>query len=197
MKALRAVSVIMIAMGIALLGIGMASAGSPRGAARDYTGENAIDYGGIVRLHIIADDDSDAAQSVKLRVRDAIVSAYGARLRDLNDKEETLEFLRGELEKIELIASSVLHENGMTYGAHAELGEYDFPDREYDGMTVPAGRYAALKVTLGRGQGRNWWCVIYPALCVPLPCVDGQSAAQETRVEFYSAIWRWLSGAGV
>ena len=97
MKALRAVSALMIALGIAFIGIGMASAGD--GGTQNKL-DRAISEGGIVRLHIIADDDSDAAQAVKLRVRDAIIAAYGARLRALDDKDAALEFLSGELEKI-------------------------------------------------------------------------------------------------
>ena len=88
MKVLRAVSALMIALGIAFIGIGMASAGD--GGAQNRL-DRAISGGGIVRLHIIADDDSDAAQAVKLRVRDAIIAAYGARLRALADKDEALE----------------------------------------------------------------------------------------------------------
>lgn len=192
MKVLRAISALMIALGIAFIGIGMASAGN--GDTQNKL-DRAISEGGIVRLHIIADDDSDAAQAVKLHVRDAIIAAYGARLRELSSKEEALEFLSGELEKIELLSNAVLRINGMDYSAHAELGEYDFPDREYDGAVVPAGRYAALRINLGRAQGRNWWCVIYPALCAPLPDVAETARADAPQIEFYSAIWDWMSRA--
>ena len=191
MKVLRAVSALMIALGIAFIGIGMASAGD--GGTQNKL-DRAISGGGIVRLHIIADDDSDAAQAVKLRVRDAIIAAYGARLRALDDKDEALEFLSGELE-IELLSNAVLRVNGMDYSARAELGEYDFPDREYDGAVVPAGRYAALKIKLGKAEGKNWWCVIYPAMCVPLPDAAATARADAPEVEFYSAIWDWMSRA--
>ena len=192
MKILRAVSALMIALGIAFIGIGMASAGD--GGTQNKL-DRAISGGGIVRLHIIADDDSAAAQAVKLRVRDAIIAAYGARLRALDDKDEALEFLSGELEKIELLSNAVLRVNGMDYSARAELGEYDFPDREYDGAVVPAGRYAALKIKLGKAEGKNWWCVIYPAMCVPLPDAAATARADAPEVEFYSAIWDWMSRA--
>ena len=80
---------------------------------------------------------------------------------------------------------------GAAYTARAVLGEQDFPDREYGGQAVPAGRYMALRLELGRAQGRNWWCVIYPTVCALSPDLTCEEADE---VELHSVIWDWLSG---
>ncbi len=125
----------MVALGIAFIGIGMASAGD--GGTQNEL-DRAIDGGGVVPIHMI-NNDPDAAQAVKLRVRDAIIAAYGARLRALDDKDEALEFLSGELEKIELLSNAVLRVNGMDYSARAELGEYDFRTGSTTARWCPRG----------------------------------------------------------
>lgn len=191
MKYLRMLSGMLIVIGICMICVGAAGPADFGAQARRAGLERALDAGELVRLHIIAADDSDAAQQVKLRVRDALLAAYGPALAELKSRAQALEFLGGELENIESIARGVLSAGGFDYGARASLRERDFPDREYEGVEVPAGRYMALDVELGGAQGRNWWCVIYPALCAPQPDVP----AGEDRVVFRSAVWDWLSGA--
>ncbi|MGI6182688.1 MAG: stage II sporulation protein R [Candidatus Fimadaptatus sp.] len=180
MKMIKRLFVSLAVLGIALMCIGAAlgefGKGETRVQAQHSASErrreqltDALDKGELIRLHIVASDDSDKAQRDKLCVRDALLAAYGDRLSDMEDREHTIEFLRGELDNIETLASSVLAARGAAADVRASMGEREFPYREYEGVSVPAGRYMALHIELGAGQGRNWWCVIYPALCAPVP----------------------------
>lgn len=107
----------------------------------------------LVRLHIIADSDSEYDQRVKLCVRDEI----------LKYARESEEFSLSEIEKI---SESVLEKNGAKYGARAEYGKFYFPQKEYKNMILPQGEYYGVRVILGEGAGKNWWCVMYPPLCM-------------------------------
>ena len=106
----------------------------------------------VTRLHIIANSDSDADQAVKIKVRDAILD----KVRD-GGAADTEDFCE--------IAENTLRENGFTYTAKAETGEFYFPEKSYKDMTFPAGKYNGLRVVLGDGAGQNWWCVMNPPLC--------------------------------
>ena len=112
--------------------------------------------GSLIRLHIIAESDSDYDQSVKLAVRDAILNAT----KDI-DKSDTDAFLSAAA----AAANSYLTAHDVPYRAYAEYGEFDFPEKEYDGFTLPAGKYRGVRVILGSGSGHNWWCILYPPLC--------------------------------
>ena len=115
---------------------------------------------GLVRLHVIAASDSEADQAVKLRVRDAVLALVTPALEDAADAREAGERLRSLLPELEALSSAV---SGMS--AHGELGREYYPTREYDTFSLPAGMYTSLRITLGEGRGRNWWCVVYPPLC--------------------------------
>ena len=105
----------------------------------------------LIRLHIIADSDDDNDKAVKLKVRDAILKNVGDRINDLTEIED--------------IAKAVLRENGFLYTAHAEYGKFEFPEKTYKSMVLPAGEYYGVRIVLGSGEGHNWWCVMYPPLC--------------------------------
>lgn len=115
----------------------------------------------LVRLHIIANSDSEADQTVKLKVRDAVLAETEKEL-EIKTKEEITE----NLDKFEEIANSVLAQNGFTYTARAVYGKFDFPKKEYKNITLPSGEYFGVRIILGEGDGHNWWCVMYPPLCV-------------------------------
>lgn len=115
----------------------------------------------LVRLHIIANSDSDEDQAVKLKVRNAVLTETEKELK-INTKEEIV----NNLDKFEEIANEVLAENGFPYTAHALYGKFDFPKKEYKNITLPAGEYFGVRLILGEGEGHNWWCVMYPPLCV-------------------------------
>ncbi len=112
----------------------------------------------VVRLHIIANSDSAEDQRVKLMVRDAVIQ---------NGTDN--------LSRIAEIAGEVLVDNGFSYGAIVSRGKYYFPTKEYKNVRMPAGMYNAVRITLGEGIGRNWWCVMYPPLCFTEECTGEMS----------------------
>lgn len=119
----------------------------------------------LIRFHVVANSDSEEDQSVKLRIRDEILQKYGPILSESGSREESLQLIRENLEEIEITADKILKEEGINYSARAVLGESTFPIKQYGSITLPAGEYTALKVVLGEGGGRNWWCVMFPPLC--------------------------------
>ena len=121
----------------------------------------------VVRLHILANSDSEKDQNIKLKVRDALLEKNTLILSDGVNQDNAVEYF--ELSKDELLetASDVLRENGFDYDVKVYLEKEYFETREYGELIFPAGEYTALKVVLGEGKGRNWWCVMFPPLCVP------------------------------
>lgn len=132
----------------------------------------------VLRLHIPANSDSAEDQAIKLRLRDYILEEYGAALGECETPESAEERARALLPEIERSATAFLHENGFDYGATAQLVTMKFPTREYERLILPAGEYRAVRITLGSGEGQNWWCVIFPQLCLPAVCEDSESAEQ-------------------
>ena len=121
----------------------------------------------VLRLHVIANSDGAADQAVKLLVRDRLL-AQAAELFQGDITPETAEQrLEPALPRLAAIAEAVLRENGMDYGAETMLTTEYFGTRAYGDFTLPAGTYLALKVVLGGGAGQNWWCVMFPPLCLP------------------------------
>lgn len=139
----------------------------------------------VLRIHILADSDQEADQAVKLQVRDAVLEAINQDFSGDGTLEGTIACLKGEMDHIEETANEVLAEAGMLYQAKAELTEMYFTTREYErnGSTfsMPAGRYQALRITLGSGEGHNWWCVAYPPMCIDA-AVEGQAAVVEQEI---------------
>ncbi len=108
---------------------------------------------GIIRLHIVANSNSDYDQSIKLKVRDAVTHAATQMGRTLEKKE------------LEEIANRVLNNHGADYNAKVDFGKYEISRRSYEGFILPRGKYTAARVMLGEAKGKNWWCVLSPPLC--------------------------------
>ena len=121
----------------------------------------------IIRLHVVADTDDPADQELKLQVRDEILRLVHAIKEGASSKEEALTRLREQLPALEEAANAVLSKEGKEYHAAVTLDEEAFPTRFYDTFSLPAGIYDSLRVTIGSGQGKNWWCVVFPDLCMP------------------------------
>lgn len=119
----------------------------------------------VVRLHVLANSDSEEDQALKLKVRDVVLERATAILKQSADRREAESCLRGELLELERIAAEEIAAEGYNYPVTVELENSDFPTKEYDGFTLPAGEYLALRVIIGEGQGQNWWCVVFPPLC--------------------------------
>lgn len=119
----------------------------------------------VVRLHVLANSDGEEDQALKLLVRDRVLARATELLTQAGDRAEAESLLRAELPELEALAARELRANGCDYPVTAELTDTEFPTREYDGFTLPAGEYLALRVVIGEGAGRNWWCVVFPPLC--------------------------------
>ena len=119
----------------------------------------------VVRLHVIADSDSEEDQALKLQVRDAVLDRTEEILRASADRAEAAERLEAALPELERLAEETAAASGFDCGVTAELAETSFPTKEYDGFALPAGKYLALRIVIGEGAGQNWWCVVFPPLC--------------------------------
>lgn len=121
----------------------------------------------VFRLHVIAHSDSEADQELKLRVRDAILE----KSEDIFSKDDNLFTVQEKIEKnIPLFtkaAQDTISSLGYTYSVRVEKGKSFFPTRQYESITLPAGHYNALRVIIGEGEGKNWWCVMFPPMCLP------------------------------
>ena len=125
--------------------------------------------GRVLRLHVVANSDSDTDQALKLLVRDAVLARAGRILDGVKDRREAEALLAPRLEELAQAGAEALARTGNTDPVRVSLTDQWFPTKEYDGFSLPAGQYRALKVTIGEGRGRNWWCVVFPPLC--LACV--------------------------
>ena len=125
----------------------------------------------VVRLHVLAATDSEADQAMKLLVRDAVLSETDGLLDGIRDRDTALVVLTKSLDDIERAANRCLQTNGSDDTAHVSLcGGVYFPSRSYESVTLPAGEYEALRVVIGQGQGKNWWCVAFPPMCLAGAC---------------------------
>ena len=127
-----------------------------------YINHTPNDHPGIIRLHVIANSDSKEDQELKLKVRDGILEFMNGQ----DDIDDARRYINSNIEEIERISEGIIRENGYDYPATAKLKVSFIPQKSYEDLTLPAGNYEALKVTLGRGGGHNWWCVIFPQLCL-------------------------------
>lgn len=171
------------------------------GAFRTFSANCEEVRGEVLRLHIPANSDSEEDQAVKLRLRDALLERFGGELSECVDIDEASSRAAKLLPEIEEFANDFLSGSGFSYGAKAELVEMYFTTREYDRLILPAGQYTALRVTLGSGSGRNWWCVIFPQLCLPaVTYQDKQDNAEQVletfgkpqKVTAKFALYEWL-----
>ncbi|MBQ8834882.1 MAG: stage II sporulation protein R [Oscillospiraceae bacterium] len=121
----------------------------------------------LIRLHVVANSDSEEDQAIKLRVRDAVTESLREAMEDVADVEEAKAYLQENLPKIQKVANDTLRSLGCTEEAVVTLCRQAFDTRYYDTFTLPAGVYDALRITIGAGEGQNWWCVVFPTFCIP------------------------------
>ena len=131
----------------------------------------------LVRLHVVGASDSQEDQAIKLRLKDAIVESLRSDMAKLADAQEAKAYLSENLPKIEALANTFLQEAGCEDTAQVSLTVEEFSTRVYDTFTLPAGVYDALRITIGQGEGKNWWCVVFPGLCIPATSEGFEDAA--------------------
>ena len=127
------------------------------------TNEEFEIYQNTVRLHVLANSDSENDQNAKLKVRDALlekISSY-----DSDSKEDALDMIEQKKDELCRVAEGILKNEGMSHSVRIEIGKEHYPTRYYDDFALPAGNYTSVRVIIGEGEGQNWWCVLYPPLC--------------------------------
>lgn len=140
-----------------------------------------------LRLHIIANSDSDFDQELKLRVRDRVLEYTGGLFAEASGKTEAEALAKYSASDIKAVAEEVIAENGADYSVSVEITNMWFETRTYDGFTLPAGDYDAVRIIIGAGEGHNWWCVMYPPLCLP---------GAENALQKYGANAKFVEGDG-
>ena len=131
----------------------------------------------FLRLHVVGASDSKEDQDVKLLVRDAVLASLEEGLDDLTDPAAAYDYVARMLPKVKAAADRCLQEAGFSDTVQVSLTEEAFPTRDYDTFSLPAGVYQALRVVIGEGEGKNWWCVVFPQLCVGEDFVETASVA--------------------
>ena len=129
----------------------------------------------LVRLHIIANSDNEYDQELKLKVRDGIIPIVSEITKDSTDILQAREHILNNLESIKEKAEKIVKQNGYDYDVNISMERGYYPSKNYDNFALPAGEYDGLKIIIGNGEGKNWWCVLFPPLCIPV--------AEETMVE--------------
>lgn len=167
----------------------------------------------VLRLHVLANSDTQADQALKLKVRDRILKESAGIFDNIHNKEAAENAAKENLTRLQQVAEDEVKKQGYSYPVHVELANMYFTTREYETVTLPAGIYDALRVTIGSGKGHNWWCVIFPPMCLPaaeekqelsdvlnpneLKIVDGKNSyvLKFKTVEAYEQVRAWLQKA--
>lgn len=149
----------------------------------------ALADAGVIRLHVIANSNSAADQKLKEKVRDRIVEELGPVLAEMEQKDVAAWILanRGTLTDL---ASTVIKQAGQEYKVQVSFKVENYPTRAYKTRAFPDGKYRSVKIILGKGAGRNWWCLLFPPLCYAEETVTESECAQETE-EIEVRFWLW------
>ena len=147
-------------------------------------GKQSAIAGSLVRLHVLAVSDEAEEQAVKLRVRDAVLQYLAPKLSDVKTAEQAEAVLASSLDEIRAAAETAAEGRAV----RVSLSDERYPTRDYEGFALPAGRYRSLRVVLGEGEGRNWWCVVFPPVC--LAAAQREAVRPVMRPEDYALIAR-------
>lgn len=124
-------------------------------------------HNGLIRFHVVANSDSRQDQAIKYHVRDRVLQSMQSDLQKLADIDAAKEYLQESLPKLQLLVDETLEELGFAGGSAVTLCKEAFDVRHYDTFSLPSGVYDSLRIVIGDGQGKNWWCVSFPTLCIP------------------------------
>lgn len=155
-------------------------------------GEEQI-YEDVLRLHVLANSDSEEDQALKLAVRDEILTVYGTALSDTGSKEAAAAAVTELLPQIEKTAADKIRSLGYDYSVSVFLDTEHYTTRVYGDLTLPAGEYLSLRIVIGEGAGQNWWCVLYPPLCLSLATGDDSTAEDSVPVGLTPQEYRLIS----
>ncbi len=124
-----------------------------------------IEKESLIRIHVLANSDSQADQQLKLQVKDAVVRYLQPQLEQSQSIEESRQIIQDQLPQIAQTATNTLRQAGSSYDVTLQYGHFDFPVKYYGSFSLPAGNYEALRILIGQGKGQNWWCVLFPPMC--------------------------------
>ena len=128
----------------------------------------------LIRFHVLANSDSEEDQALKLKVRDKVISYLKPKLEDSESISQSEKIILNEKDKLMDICKETIKQNGYNYDVSINLGYSKFPTKQYSSVVLPAGEYKSLKIIIGKGQGKNWWCVMFPAVCLPAASDGGK-----------------------
>ena len=146
----------------------------------------------LIRFHVVANSDSDSDQAVKLKVRDAVLASIQRDLASVADISAARAYLSENTQKIQMVVNATLRENGYPEHSSVRLCKERFDTRHYDTFSLPAGIYESLRIIIGEGNGRNWWCVTFPSLCDPATSAEFEDTAVSSG--FHKSMVKTLSG---
>ena len=152
---------------------------------------DALKTGEIIRLHVIAAGDDDENQRIKLCVRDKVLAAWRDALLRNESADDMMAFLNENRQALEDAAVLAAREEGFTGEVSAQIGVFPFPDRLYGNVLVPAGEYKALRIVLGKGEGKNWWCVLFPSLCLSLSSPETPMPQDQAPIDTEESFTWW------
>lgn len=141
----------------------------------------------VLRLHILANSDSKSDQALKLKIRDRVLKYTSPMYQNADNKRAAEKLTDINLQSIANIAKDEIVKNGYNYSVKAEIKHMYFDTRYYDKVTMPSGFYNALRITIGKGEGHNWWCVMYPSMCVG-SSADYNSLKENTNSDEYNLL---------
>ncbi len=119
----------------------------------------------VLRLHVLANSDTAEDQTLKYKVRDCLLAYMNSLCQNATSKAEAIQIASDHIEDFKTLAQQTITENGFSYNVNVQIGNFEFPTKSYGDISLPAGYYDALRVTIGEAKGQNWWCVMFPPLC--------------------------------
>ena len=140
-------------------------------------GEDEI-YDAVIRLHVLANSDTAEDQALKLEVRDAVLEVTAPLLEGCTDRAEAAALLERSMGDIQTAAEQVIADAGRDDPVALLLGEESYPEKDYDSFCFPAGSYLSLRVCIGEAAGQNWWCCLFPPLCLGAASVPADEAEE-------------------
>ena len=145
----------------------------------------------VLRLHVVGASDCEFDQSLKLKVRDAVLEKGGELFDGTVTADEAEKIITPRIDELKAVAEEVLKENGCDYKVDIQVGEEYFTTRCYEEFTMPAGVYTAVRVNIGSAEGKNWWCVMFPPLCLPAASADADAFFTDEEMKIVSSSPRY------
>ena len=141
-------------------------------------GETEI-YDTVVRLHVLANSDSEEDQALKLKVRDAVIGVVSPAVKDCKSQDEAIAAIEKIMDEVKITAEEVVRKEGYDYPISITLGEEHYPTRTYESCAFPEGNYVSMRVCIGDAEGQNWWCCLFPPLCLSAASAEDKASNEE------------------